>query len=48
MSFLTGPLLGGYVFAASISDKSNPQPQIGFYLIATLCFIGFLMSFRIR
>ncbi|GAA6060930.1 hypothetical protein JCM10212_003838 [Sporobolomyces blumeae] len=43
-----GPLVGGYVFAASISDKSNPQPQLGFYLIAVLCFIGFLASWRIR
>ncbi|GAA6012252.1 hypothetical protein JCM11491_007072 [Sporobolomyces phaffii] len=43
-----GPLIGGYVFAASIADKSNPSPQYGFWLIAVLCFGGFLASWRIR
>ncbi|GAA5928681.1 uncharacterized protein JCM15063_003938 [Sporobolomyces koalae] len=43
-----GPLLGGVVFAKSIEDKANPHPEIGFYVIASLCLIGFFLSFRIR
>ncbi|BGP39895.1 hypothetical protein JCM10450v2_003869 [Rhodotorula kratochvilovae] len=43
-----GPLLGGSVFAASISDPQNAHPSAGFHLIATLCFIGFVLSWRIK
>ncbi|GAA5861853.1 hypothetical protein JCM1840_006855 [Sporobolomyces johnsonii] len=43
-----GPLVGGSVFAASIADKSNPHPAVGFHLIACLCLLGFLLSWRIR
>ncbi|GAA5821517.1 hypothetical protein JCM3770_001058 [Rhodotorula araucariae] len=43
-----GPLLGGSVFAASIADPQNAHPSAGFHLIATLCFIGFVLSWRIK
>ncbi|GAA5911466.1 uncharacterized protein JCM6883_005765 [Sporobolomyces salmoneus] len=42
------PLVGGYLFAASISNKSHPTPEYCFYFIAALCFGGFLASWRIR
>lgn len=42
-----GPLFGGAVWASSISGDS-PQPTIGFYVIAAMCFTGLLLSFRIR
>ncbi|GAA5981662.1 hypothetical protein JCM10908_004557 [Rhodotorula pacifica] len=43
-----GPLLGGSVFAASIADPQNANPAAGFHLIAGLCFLGFVLSWRIR
>ncbi|GAA6002441.1 hypothetical protein JCM10207_001120 [Rhodosporidiobolus poonsookiae] len=48
-----GPILGGAVFAASISDGPNAHPwplnySAGFNMIAGICLVGFLLSWRIR
>ncbi|GAA6002187.1 uncharacterized protein JCM10292_000798 [Rhodotorula paludigena] len=43
-----GPLLGGSVFAASIADPQDARPAVGFHLIAGLCFVGFVLSWRIK